>query len=137
MYLAILRALRISYSDDDPSALASLQGDNQCTVTQISVKLDDGTWLLCDDTNDFADAPFGPFIVGPNGDVAIYPTHEIEFGKKKRELTATKDTHWGANIQFIPANRVTQISFRHKKDVNRVWGMASAIVARWFRVERF
>jgi hypothetical protein len=75
-YWTAVRALDLSWSNDDPSALTTLSGRTRHKITQIAVLLDDGTWLRCDDVNKFEGAAHWPCLIGPTGDVALYLTHE-------------------------------------------------------------
>lgn len=111
---ALLRAWKITYSDDDPSALATLSGNTKHLVSQIGVELDNGTWLRCDDAAKFRDAPYGPFVIGPNGDVALYLTHEEPHGAPEKELKTVRLAGWGDRITYVPASRIRQIIIRHK-----------------------
>src|ERR1700693_3496856 len=52
----LLRKSRISHSDDLPSAWIALFGA-KIAATQLSVKLKDGSWLMCDDLAKFASSP--------------------------------------------------------------------------------
>lgn len=105
----IVRSLDISWMDDDPSALATLSSNTQHHVTQIAVQLDDGTWLRCDDVSQFSGAPFAPFLLGPNGDVALYLTHEGD-----KEQPTTRNADYGDRITYIPASRVRCINIRQQ-----------------------
>jgi hypothetical protein len=111
----LLRLANISWSDDDPSALATLSANSTFPVTQIAVLLDDGTWLRCDDTRQFNDAPYGPCLLGPNGDVALYLTHEEQPGQQAKSLETVRDPNLGDRITYVPASRIRRITFRHKK----------------------
>ena len=53
-----MRASNISWSSDDYEAIAGVLKDSKSRVSQISVKLHDGSWLSCNNTTEFADAPF-------------------------------------------------------------------------------
>jgi len=109
-----LRWAKVSWSDDDPSALATLSGNARFPVSQIAVELDNGTWLRCDDASRFANAPFGPFVIGPTGDVALYLTHLEKPGEPDVEVHNVRDGHWGDRITYVPAPRVRRITLRHK-----------------------
>jgi hypothetical protein len=109
-----LRAAKISYTDDDPSALATISANNKFGPTQIAVQLDNGTWLRCDYAAKFNESPFGPFVLGPNGDIALYLTHEELEGQPAKELQSVKDKDWGDRITYVPASRIRQITLRHK-----------------------
>lgn len=112
---ALLRASNISWSDDDPSALATLSSNSRFRVSQVAVLLDDGTWLSCDDTRQFNDAPYGPCLFGPNGDVALYLTHEEPPGEEARDMQTTRNPDYGDRITYIPAARIRRITLRHMK----------------------
>jgi len=72
----VLREYDFSWSDDDPSAWVSLSTQQDFKISQCGIRLDDGTWLLCDDATKFEKAPIAPFIFGPQGDIALYVTHK-------------------------------------------------------------
>jgi hypothetical protein len=114
----ILRKLNITWADDDPSALATLSGNSKFGVTQIAVLLDDGTWLRCDDVRKFENAPFWPYVLGPNGDVALYLTHEENAGGEAKTLSTVRDPFYGDRITYVPASRVREITIRHVSKVN-------------------
>lgn len=109
-----MRVSRVSSSDDVPSAWVGLSEKPQFDVSQISVKLVDGTWLRCDDTTQFADAPFGPCILGGNGDVILYLTHERLPDAEAKALNTVRDKVWGDRLTYVPAARITMINIRHK-----------------------
>jgi hypothetical protein len=108
-----MHALDVSWSDDDPSALATLLANSKYPVSQIGVLLDDGTWVGCDDMSKFKDAPFGPCKLGPSGDVALYLTYELSADGKVKELETVRDPFYGDRVTYIPASRIKQITFRH------------------------
>jgi len=103
-----LKWAKVSWTDDDPSALATLSSNSKFSISQIAVELDNGAWLQCKEAAKFSDAPFGPFVIGPNGDVALYLTHEED-----KELKTVRDAHWGDRITYVPASRVRRITLRH------------------------
>ena len=111
----ILRYLNFSWSDDDPSALASILANSEDELSQLSVLLDDGTWLQCRDVARFINSPFGPCKLGPKGDVAFYVTHIQEPGKQMRELQHVIDETWGDMLTYIPEGKVKYIKYRTKK----------------------
>jgi hypothetical protein len=110
-----LRKCDVTWSNDDPSALDTLSSNARFRITQVSVELDDGTWLESRDASQFSDAPFNPVILGPNGDIALYLTHETRKGETARQLTSVRNSYYGDRITYIPAQRVRQITIRHKK----------------------
>jgi hypothetical protein len=110
----VLRRLDVSWSDDDPSALASISANTNCYLSQIAVLTEDGTWLRCDDTTKFKDAPFGPCLIGPNGDVALYLTHEEPPGKRARKLKTVRDSYYGDRLTYVPAPRIKRVALRYR-----------------------
>lgn len=120
IYSFALRKSGLSFSNDDPSALATLFADTKHDVGQIAVRLDDGRWLRCDDTRPFASCPFGPCVIGPEGDVALYLTHVDESDGTSRPQTTVLDQKYGDRIVYVPASRITEITMRHiKRSSNR------------------
>ena len=114
-FYTLLRWWNISWANDDPTALATLSANTKYKATQIAVELDNGTWLRCDDTSRFHKAPFAPFILGPNGDVAFYLTHEERPNEEATEVGHVQDDNYGARITYIPASRIRQITLRHRR----------------------
>lgn len=110
----------ITWSNDDPSALATLSSNTIYPLTQIAVLLDDGTWLRCEDTAKFIGAPFGPVILGPDGDIAFYLTHQETSDGTLKELTSVQNSDYGDRITYIPSARIKRITFRHKKRASRL-----------------
>jgi hypothetical protein len=115
----ILKKYDVTWSDDDPSALATLSGNSKFRITQIAVLLDDGTWLRCDDARKFSDAPFAPYLLGLNGDVALYLTHEEAADGKVKTLATVRDPGYGDRITYVPASHVKRITIRHVPTPNR------------------
>jgi hypothetical protein len=116
----VMHHFNISWSNDDPSALATLSNNTKYPLTQIAVELDDGTWLRCDDTSKYIGAPFGPVVLGPNGDIAFYLTHQELLGADAKQLTSVRDPNYGDRITYIPAHRINRITFRHKQKTSRL-----------------
>lgn len=110
-----MRNLDISWANDDPSALATLCDDTQHEVTQVAVRLNNGSWLRCDDTSAFNDAPYAPFLVSPSGDLALYLTHEDTPDGNSRESLTTVDELYGARLTYVPASNISEINLRHRK----------------------
>ena len=111
--IAFIRKWDVSWANDRPSALGAIIHNNKFPVSQIAVELDDGTWLRCDDTSRFSEAPFGPCLLGADGSVGLYLTHEDRPGENSRELMTTADEHYGHRITYIQANKIRRLSIRH------------------------
>jgi len=114
-FAAFMRFGDFSWSNDDPSALATLVANVRFPVTQIAIELDDGTWLRCDDTSKFNDAPYAPCLLGPDGDVALYLTHEDRPDGASNEVTTVRDEYYGDRLTYVPASRIRRIAIRHGK----------------------
>lgn len=111
----LLRALNATWADDAPSALATLSDNTTNPITQVAVLLDDGTWLECRDASKFADAPHGPCVIGPNGDIALYLTHEETPAGETKELKNVRDAIFGDRITYVPASRIKRITLRYQR----------------------
>lgn len=114
LWFNLLSKLEVTNADDSPSAWLTLQDNTKNYLTQIAVEVEGGAWLRCDDASKFRNAPFGPCILGPNGDVALYLTHEKLPGQEAREVRTTTADGWGHRLTYIPAARVRRVHLRHR-----------------------
>lgn len=110
-----LRAANITWSNDDPSALASLSDSTKFYVTQVAVYMDDGSCMSCVNAADFNGSPFGPLQIGPQGDVALYVTEVSPANGETRQQTNVRHADYGDRITYIPAARIRQITVRHQR----------------------
>jgi len=110
----LVRKTNLSWSDETPSAWSKITLHNsKIYLSQLSVQLDDDSWLFCDDTRKFAKSPFGPCVLGTNGDVAIYATHKCRPGGKEfTENPDVRDTHHGDKLTYIPAAKIRRVTMR-------------------------
>src|SRR5579859_3254905 len=91
----LLRRSRISHADDLPSAWVALF-NLRAPATQLTVKLKDGSWLMCDDLSKFAESPNGPCVLGAKGDILMYVTHtQSEIGVAFFPAADPIDKNWG------------------------------------------
>lgn len=114
-YIALLRKLRISQNDEMPSAWISLIATSDIFGMQLMVKTTDGVQFFCNDLAQFADLPNGPCTFGSSGDLLMYVTHR-QFPEDS-EITEDKETvhpEWGAEITYIPKEKIERLSFRRK-----------------------
>lgn len=108
-----IRKSNLSWSDDTPSAWHRITQDNRLFyVSQVTVTLKDGTRLHCNDTRRFRNAPFGPFISGPGGDVALYVTHLAKPGGIFVETRDVLDPTHGDEITLVAAAEITKLKLR-------------------------
>lgn len=110
----LARAINLSWSDDTPSAWYRVtQTNRQHFVTQITVFLDDGSVLCCKDARQFAQAPYGPCVLGANGDIAFYVTHIERPGTGCfTERSDVRSSWYGDDMTYIPANRIREMRIR-------------------------
>lgn len=118
VFHAALQAMNITWSNDDPSALATLSANSKHRMSQFAVQLNDGTWLYCENPKQFSDAPFKPVILGPTGDVAMYVTHKEPPGHDREEISRVRDQHYGDKITYLPAASIRQFIIRHENKVS-------------------
>lgn len=115
MYDWAVRKADVSWSDDTPTAWQSITVCNsKHFVSQISVQLEDGSWLRCIDTRRFEDSPFGPATFGSNGDVAIYVTDEESATGEDVDIGNVDEPYWGPRLTYIPASRIRRVALRHQ-----------------------
>lgn len=109
------RTTRISYSTDTPTAWKELFDLPRLNVTQIAVQTRSGTWLRCDDTSKFNDAPVPPVTLGADGGILMYLTHVQEPDSEAKALSTVLDENYGARITYVPPSEIVQVAIRHKK----------------------
>lgn len=117
LFTKALRKLGVSHTDDLPSALSSMFSDRTSHATQLSVRLANGVWLMCNDLARFKDAPNGPCVIGSGGDVLMYVTHHADPGGPYEECEPGP-ADWGLELTYIPASQVTRIDLRKKKSTS-------------------
>lgn len=84
-------------------------------MTQLSVQLKDGSWLMCDDLAKFADSPNGPCVLGAKGDILIYVTDkQSDIGVAFYPTANPVDPDWGHEITYIPADQIIRVDLRRK-----------------------
>lgn len=109
----LVRKADLSWSDETPSAWSKITlHNNRAYVSQLSIQLDDDSWLFCNDTRQFAESPYGPCVLGTNGDVAIYATHKCRPGEEIVEVDDVRDLHHGDNLTYVPAAKIRRVSLR-------------------------
>jgi hypothetical protein len=114
----ILRAPNTTWSDDTPSAWARLQENREFPLSQISVLVKDGTWLHCNQTALFNDAPYAPGILGTSGDILMYLTSVKPKDGEEREQSTTLSDEFGSRLTYVPASEIARISFRLMPSIN-------------------
>lgn len=114
LFYKALHVGNVSHADDVPTAWLSLFGVTNVKATQLSVRLKDGTILLCEDLHKFSQKPNGPFAFGASGDILMYVTDiKNTDGKWETEDDVDYDG-WGAAITYIPVSEIARVRFRRK-----------------------
>jgi len=111
----LIRKTDLSWADETPSAWSKItQHNRRIFYSQVTVQLDDDSWLFCNDTRPFADAPYGPCTLGPDGDVALYATHKCGpgAGASFEAIDGVRDADHGYEITYVPAARVRRVKVR-------------------------
>ena len=109
-----LRNIGMTWSNDDTSALMTLCRNTTHPVSQIAIETASGDMLECRDTKVFQNSPFGPLMIGPDGDAAIYVTHETSLDSKTVEVNSTFNDEYGTQITYIPKEQIKSIVLRHR-----------------------
>src|SRR5438045_184576 len=71
LWVKVLSTLDVTHSDDATSSLSSLSSRTDVRLTGAAILLDDDAWLMCDDTQAFANTTHPAVTIGPNGDEII------------------------------------------------------------------
>jgi hypothetical protein len=109
----LFRKTHYSWADDSSSAWDHIQEYSGRSPRQLSVKMDDGSYLYCTDTSRVGTLPFGPYILGTNGDVLMYVDQSETADGTVREVAGVFDQEWGDRITWIPAHRIRSIAVRY------------------------
>ena len=115
-YRKFLREFDVSWADDTPSAWARMQEDSHYPISQISVLTDDDTWLFCEDASRYSGEPYGPCILGTNGDIIMYVDKSENKDGQVNTVEGVIDPGWGALASYIPASKIKQVSIRRIRD---------------------
>lgn len=111
LYFA-LRKTDISYNDETPSAWAALLSAQNGGVRQLYVKLQDGTWLGCNNLEDFMREPNGACILGSDGDILMYVTHTKSTEETFFSECPDVKNEWGSEITYIPKSQIARVEIR-------------------------
>lgn len=107
----LLRGLKLVDHDGFHSAWASVLGRKLKSPRQLVVRLKSGKRLMCHDLADFADAPLGPCLLGPDGSVGLYVTDVMESadGMWDERTPRSADKAHGWSMTFIAASEISEI----------------------------
>jgi hypothetical protein len=107
----MLRRLKLVDHDGFHSAWASALGRKLQPPRQLVVRLKSGKRLMCADLADFADAPLGPCLLGPDGSVGLYVTDVMETadGTWDERKPRCGDEAYGWSMTFVAASEISEI----------------------------
>lgn len=113
----IFRKTSYSWSDDSQSAWERMLQE-QFTPTQITVELKNGRYLYCTDTSIVGNLPFGPYVLGADGDVIMY-VDQSEVPGEPSETHIPIDATWGNLLTYIPKDEIRKIAIRNLRNPSR------------------
>lgn len=107
----VLRAMKLVDHDGFHSAWASALGRKLKPPRQLVVRLNSGKRLMCHDLADFANAPIGPCLLGPDGSVGLYVTDVMEGadGTWEERSPRQADASHGWSMTFVAASEIAEI----------------------------
>lgn len=109
-----LKTLGVSISDRHLTAWDPLRVNPALRPSQITVHLQSGDVLMCDNVPHFANRPTGPCSFGIDGSVALYVTQRFPKGASEWiECDVTAPDDWGCQISYIPADQIERIDVRY------------------------
>lgn len=111
LFREYLRKKEVSYADDIPSAWISLFDAKNVEYNQITVFLNNGEKLMCNDLGAYTKEKKKSHYLGTNGDILMYVTHKIHNGEIL-ELDDLKNDEWGIELTYIPAHEIRRVIFR-------------------------
>lgn len=115
IFSAFITALPLSKMDDLPSAWAALSRSPHTVSYQLTVKTVDGAAYHCNSLHDYSKLPDGPCTFGGNGDLLMYVTHyKPPLKDDYIENTSLQDPEWGAEITYIPKERIALLDILRK-----------------------
>lgn len=103
--------LHYSWADGTQSAWDRVQENSKYPPSQLAVETQDGWTFYCTDAHKVMDLPFGPFILGTNGDVLMYVDKSEAPGKEPADVEGVFD-EWGSQITYLPKDRIARIAIR-------------------------
>lgn len=110
------RKLRVSNEDNEGDSWSRIFNNTSCIVTQIIVRLKDGTSYMSDDTEKFAknkyeDVGIYPYYSDMDQCLIFIPTHYFEDSTWK-EYTAIEDEVYGVRLIYIRPEDVYDLQVR-------------------------
>jgi hypothetical protein len=111
---SILSKLNVSWANDDPPALITISASTNYSIWQLLVETKDKHWFESLDIEKYATAPYGPFLLGPTGDVALYVDQITLPDGTEKEQRRVLDPLYGDKITYIPTGEIRRITMRLK-----------------------
>lgn len=106
------RSAGIGQSDQYQTVIHSIIAREHHRPTQIVVRKKDGEAVMCERLSDFQTAPFGPYMLGPDGSIGLYVTsYRLNAGAEWVD-NPIGVTEWGKPFTVIAADQVGEIEIR-------------------------
>lgn len=109
---AALRGAGVSTSDRHRTAWDTIRTDARLRPSQLILRRKDGVSLMCDNLGQFADHFPGCCVLGSDGSVALFVTHQSGPEDKDWEAMDVDHADWGALLTYIPAAEIAGLHIR-------------------------
>lgn len=109
----ILSKFKISYSDRTQTAWQAMIAKEHIHPSSLIILKKDGSMVMSERLSDFKNLPHAACTFGPDGSVALYITHRLFKGDTDwEEYSPHPHNDFGAEVTFIPASEISEISMR-------------------------
>ncbi len=106
--------LQISNEDNVDTVLNTIMQDTKIEITQVTVKLKNGTILYCDNVNNYNASGVDLFRTDKDGNIALY-VERIEHADGRTTEHTPHNKNWGDLITLVKKEEIMWIEFRNKK----------------------
>ncbi len=109
----LLRASDVSFSDGCLTVLDTIRVSTKHRLSQLTVRMIDGSAVMCDYLYLFEDKPFGPCQIGEDGSVALYVNCFRRNNLEDWQDIDPVNEIYGSSMTYIPANQIKDIELRY------------------------
>ena len=110
----LLHGAGVLNEDGTNSVWVGLTQSTHIGPTQISVLLNDGTTLECNDVQSFSDAPFPRYYTDNEGNIGFYVTKVKQPDGTIKEKPTVRDKGWGDRLTYVPSTEISRVMIRFK-----------------------
>jgi len=111
----LMHRAAISNEDGIDTVWNRLIQDTGICPTQVTVFLNDGSLLECDDVELFVNAPIPLFYTDSEGNIALYVTNRKTTAGDEVRASHLQDPYYGDRITYVPKSQISHVNFRFKK----------------------